>query len=42
MMDALIHIYPKGHRPKGCTWIDTDVRGIYLTYFLILMELNVI
>ena len=24
------------YRPEGCIWINTDVRGIYLTYFMIL------
>ena len=34
--EVLIHIRPEGRRPEGCIWINTDVRGIYLTYFMIL------
>ena len=22
--------------PEGCMWINTDVRGVYLTYFMVL------
>ena len=33
-MEVLIHIHPEGRRPEGCIWINTDVRGIYLTYFM--------
>ena len=32
--EVLIHIHPEGRRPEGCIWINTDVRGIYLTYFM--------
>ena len=31
-MPVLIHIL----RPSGCIWINTDVRGIYQTYLMIL------
>ena len=27
---------PESRRPEGCLWINTDVRGIYLTYFMII------
>ena len=34
--EVLSHIHPEGRRPKGCIWINTDVRGVYLTDFMIL------
>ena len=27
---------PESRRPEGCLWINTDVCGIYLTYFMII------
>ena len=29
-------IHAEGRRPEGCIRINTDVRGVYLTYFMIL------
>ena len=33
---SISHIHPEGRRPSGCIWINTNVRGVYLTYFMIL------
>ena len=33
--ELLIHI-----RPEGCIWINTDVRGFYLTYFMTLFLID--
>ena len=30
------HIHPEGRKPEGCIWLDTDIQGVYLTYFMIL------
>ena len=33
--EVLIHTHPEGYKPEACIWINTNIRGIYLTYFMI-------
>lgn len=39
-MEVLIHVHPEGRIVEGYRWINTDVRGIYLTYLMILFMRN--
>ena len=40
--EVLIHTHPKGYKPEACIWINniTNIRGIYLTYFMILFLID--